>query len=153
MADIAFLLLIFFLVATSIEPDKGIQVLLPEYSENEAPVKIDDDRVLSIKINAWNQLMIEDQFVEISDVTEAVKTHVVEKINIDRQPIISILTDTSATYKIFLSVYDNVKRGYNELRQKLSREMYNRDFEHLDKPRKKTIIRRIPMIISEADYY
>lgn len=152
MADIAFLLLLFFLVATSIEPDKGIQVLLPVYSEEEAPVPLNEDRVLSIKINAANQLMIENRYVVMGDVTKEVKEHVFSELARARQPVISVLTDTSAIYDTYLTVYDQIKKAYNELRQKQSSILFKKDFIYLTKEEKREIVRRIPMIISEADY-
>ena len=58
MADIAFLLLIFFLVTTTIDVDKGILAKLPPWSEINEPIDIPERNVLSVKINTKNELLI-----------------------------------------------------------------------------------------------
>ena len=65
MADIAFLLLIFFLVTTTIDQDKGIIHKLPTWSEEPPPddVRINDRELLEILVNANNQLLVEQDYV------------------------------------------------------------------------------------------
>ncbi len=152
MADIAFLLLLFFLVATTIEPDKGITVLLPKI-DPVPPTPVSDSRVLAIKINALNQVMVETRYTEISQISEEVMEHVTSRLTMGVQPIVSILTDTSAVYNTYVTVYDEVRAGYNAMRDNLSKSLYGKRFVDLHKEHKKIIVQRIPMIVSEADYY
>jgi len=59
MADIAFLLLIFFLVTTTLDIDKGITVKLPPWSEDEPDItKLNKRNVYSVLVNAQNQLLV-----------------------------------------------------------------------------------------------
>ena len=68
MADIAFLLLIFFLVTTTMDVDSGISRKLPEKSEDTPEVTIKEKNVLDITVNRKNQLLVENEFVEVKDI-------------------------------------------------------------------------------------
>ena len=71
MADIAFLLLIFFLVTTTMDVDAGIARKLPEKSENPPEVTIKQKNVLDIVVNRKNQILVEgDQYVEVTDIKQ-----------------------------------------------------------------------------------
>jgi|GEM_PF-4523410 len=73
MADIAFLLLIFFLVTTTIAEDKGVLVKLPPWVEEDQPEQVIKERnVLTVLINAQNQLLVEGEEMDIDDLREAV---------------------------------------------------------------------------------
>ena len=61
MADIAFLLLVFFLVSTTISMDAGIRVKLPEWVDEQKELKIADHNLLNVKLNSLNQLMVENK--------------------------------------------------------------------------------------------
>lgn len=152
MADVAFLLLLFFLVATSIENPKGIQVLLPKF-EPTPPIQLPENSVLTVKINKANQVMVELEYSPIEQVSDRVAKHVLERIEMDEQPIVSLVTDTAAIYNTYIEVYDQIKSAYTTLRNDFSQSMYGKDFQYLGQPERKVVIKKIPMIISEADYY
>lgn len=67
MADIAFLLLIFFLVTTTMEVDQGISVILPQKMENQPPINIKERNVLNVKANKFDQLLVNGEPLEIQD--------------------------------------------------------------------------------------
>jgi len=152
MADVAFLLLLFFLVATTIENPTGIQVLLPRYEETP-PQQINENRVLTVKINKSNQVMVESTFSRIDNISGLVQHHINERLGLSDQPIVSLVTDTAAVYSTYIAVYDEIKAAYTNLRNEAAQAHYKKDFDVLDKSQRKVIIRQIPMIISEADYY
>lgn len=152
MADVAFLLLLFFLVATSIENPKGIQVLLPPY-EPSPPIQLPENRVLTVKINKSNQVMVESKFCRVEEVSELVSEHIMNRLDEKIQPIVSIVTDTSAKYNTYIEVYDEIKSAYTKLRDEAAQALFAKDYVYLEKSKKKIIIDKIPMIISEADYY
>ena len=71
MADIAFLLLIFFLVTTTIETDSGITRLLPPIEENEEDVIIKQKNIFTVLLNNKAQLLVEDELMKIEDLKTA----------------------------------------------------------------------------------
>ena len=122
MADIAFLLLIFFLVTTTIASDKGIAMLLPPLQEDEEPLPQHNRNILNIVVNSQDQLLVENEIIEVSELTEKSKKFVnnfgIEDDLSDspQKAIVSIKTDRGTSYKQYLTVLDEVKRAYNELR-------------------------------------
>jgi len=152
MADIAFLLLIFFLVSTSIENPRGLQVILPPYVPTP-PTQLHEDKVLTVKLNRENLVLLEDEIMLVTDLSQSIKTHVQERLSIGQQPIISFVTDTSALYASYIQVYDEIKSAYSELREQSSQVQYGKSYKYLDRSKRLAINKAIPMIISEADYY
>jgi len=74
MADIAFLLLIFFLVTTTIDIDKGITVKLPPWSNEEVdPTKLNKRNVFSVLVNADDQLLVRGELAEVEELRERTK--------------------------------------------------------------------------------
>ena len=73
MADIAFLLLIFFLVTTTMEVDQGIAIILPQKSENQPPINIKERNVLNVKANKFDQLLVNGEPLDISELYEKTK--------------------------------------------------------------------------------
>lgn len=151
MADIAFLLLLFFLVATSIENPIGIRVVLPKYSE--ATVEIDESRVLTVQINKHNEVSVEHESVLVERISERVSDHIRHRLSLAQQPILSLVTDTSATYDMYIAVYDEIKSAYHNLRDQAALSKYEQEYEQLAKRQRDAINQLIPMIISESDYF
>ena len=67
MADIAFLLLIFFLVTTTIEKDSGINRKLPPIEETEEDVVIKQKNIFTVLLNGKDQLLVEEELMELKD--------------------------------------------------------------------------------------
>ena len=122
MADIAFLLLIFFLVTTTIASDKGISVTLPPKKENQDDVKIKGKNIFNILINSQDKLLVEEEPAQIEDLNIMVKKFVtnrgVDPISSDspQKAIVSLKTDRGTSYKTYIQVYDELKKAYNELK-------------------------------------
>ena len=125
MADIAFLLLIFFLVTTQIATDKGILIRLPPKPDpNEPPpdIKFNQRNIFKILINSQDRLLVEDEpLTDVSLIRPKVKEFV---LNNGRNPdlsdspadaIVSIKADRGTGYEIFISVYDQVEAAYMEM--------------------------------------
>ncbi len=108
MADIAFLLLIFFLVTTTIATDKGLAMRLPPHIPddiNDHPMK--KRNVFNILLNSQDHLLVEE---------ESANT---QKDDLSENPdkaLVSIKTDRGTTYQVYIAVLDEVKRAYHELR-------------------------------------
>jgi len=152
MADIAFLLLLFFLVSTNIKNPKGLQVLLPPYDPTP-PIQMDQEKVVTIKLNKDNLVLLENEIVSIDQIAEEIKSHIELKLSEEQQPIISLVTDTSVVYESYIAVYDQIKSAYSELRNEAANSKFGRPYESLDRETRHIINKAVPMVISEADYY
>lgn len=152
MADIAFLLLIFFLVTTTIEEPEGLQVLLPHYEESPVPNLISEERVLSISLNGKNELLIESEIVTQQDLNIAVVNHINSILERKEQPIISLMTHQNTSYEIYIHAYDQIKRSYTQLRDAYAHQRFQKNFNQLNSSDRKSVVKAIPMIISEAEF-
>jgi len=124
MADIAFLLLIFFLVTTTIANDKGISLLLPPKPDDmeEIDVKIPERNIFAILINSADQLLVEGKPMEDPMlIREMVKEHVMNNgnnPNLSDSPlkaIVSIKADRGTSYSIFITVLDQAQGAYYDM--------------------------------------
>ncbi len=125
MADIAFLLLIFFLVTTTFPNDRGILFTLPPKADpNEPPpdIKIKDKNIFKILVNSADLLLVENEPLEdVSRIKDMVKEFV---LNNGRNPklsdspeaaVVSFKTDRGSSYKIFIEILDQLDAAYNEM--------------------------------------
>jgi len=155
MADIAFLLLIFFLITTTILQDSGILVRLPPWSDEAVPVS--STNVFNIMINANNELLVNGYSAEISELKEQLKTFITnpdQRAGLPESPkqaIVSILNDRGTLYKTYLEVYDEIIATYKELRNEYALQKWGYPFDQLDAEKRIFIRQEIPMIISEAE--
>ena len=115
MADIAFLLLIFFLVTTTIAEEKGVLVKLPEWSPDPISTPRDEDDVLTVLINKENALSIEDDVVALSRVQSLLAEHIRRPGAEPGQRIVSLRHDRGTSYTQYINVYDALKSGYHDL--------------------------------------
>ncbi len=125
MADIAFLLLIFFLVTTTIANDKGLFLLLPPDPDQmeDVDIKIPEKNLFKIQINSADKLLVENEpFTgKISDLKEMIHEFV---MNNGRNPkssdnpqkaIVSLKTDRGTSQKLFIEVVDQIKGAYHDI--------------------------------------
>jgi biopolymer transport protein ExbD len=158
MADIAFLLLIFFLVTTTIDVDKGVLVKLPPWSDEPPPeLKLNTRNVYSVLVNADNQLLVRKQPMDVRDLRDNAKNFILNPRKAEdmaedpRKAIISIKNDRGTNYKTYLEVYNEIKAAYNELREEEAQRKYGKSFEYLTKDKQRDIRSKIPLVISEAE--
>lgn len=137
MADIAFLLLIFFLVTTTIETDSGLNRKLPPIEEIEDPPIIKEKNIFTVVVNKNNQLLVEEELVDISDLrvlaTEFLDNgggegeDACEFCQGARDPkssdnpekaIISLKNDRETSYKVYIAVQNELVAAYNVLRDR-----------------------------------
>lgn len=107
MADIAFLLIVFFLVTTSFSQDKGLGLTLPEYG---AQTRIPSRNISKIWINTAGEIMHDGQLVSLDLLMQRVETMTEANPNI----LMSIKTDPDARYEMFVDVVDAVKQAGND---------------------------------------
>ena len=137
MADIAFLLLIFFLVTTTIETDSGLNRKLPPIDEIEDPPIIKEKNIFTVVVNKNNQLLAEEELIDISDL-RALAVEFLDNgggegeeacdycqgardskssDNPDKA-IISLKNDRETSYKVYIAVQNELVAAYNELRDR-----------------------------------
>jgi biopolymer transport protein ExbD len=161
MADIAFLLLIFFLVTTTIQTDSGLRVLLPPYVEVPPPPEKKNKRnVFAVQINGSNQLLVRGRPVPLSEIKEIktqLKTFIMNRgkdPNASDSPklaVVSLLNDNGTSYEAYVGVYDQLKAAYSELWEESAQRDYGRSYSDLDRKERKAIRAEIPLVISEAE--
>ncbi|MFT6333633.1 MAG: biopolymer transport protein ExbD [Halioglobus sp.] len=158
MADIAFLLLIFFLVTTTIAEDKGVLVRLPPWS-NEPPenLKMNTRNVYSVLVNADDELLVRGQNMRVEDLKEATKLFIrnprkeSDKAEDPTKAIISLKNDRGTKYKTFLTVYNELKAAYTDLRNDESERRFGKLYEYCTRDQRDQIKKVLPVVISEAE--
>jgi biopolymer transport protein ExbD len=104
MADIAFLLLIFFLVTTTIDMDKGLGMVLPAEGEE---IEISKKNILNCLINSTGNVLLGGEGLEIRDLSKVIRQKLVENDKL----IISVKAHKSTSYKDYIAVIDQLKRA------------------------------------------
>lgn len=139
MADIAFLLLIFFLVTTTIEKDSGITRKLPPIEESEEDVIIKQKNIFTVIINKNDQLLVEDENMELKNLRKAAvefldnngdgscsyckgKKDPSSSDNPDKA-IITLANDRETSYASYISVQNELVAAYNQLRNRRALEI------------------------------
>ena len=104
MADIAFLLLIFFLVTTTIDMDKGLGMVLPAEGEE---MEISKKNILNCLINSTGNVLLGGEGLEIRDLSKSIRQKLAENDKL----IISVKAHKSTSYKDYIAVIDQLKRA------------------------------------------
>ncbi len=173
MADIAFLLLIFFLVTTTMETQTGIFRKLPPIEKVKNPPKIQERNLLQILVNKYNTIMLNGQEVKIDQVTKKTREFIENKTrrkdfpeivskNIEgygqaevSKGVVSLQNDRGTTYEVYIAVQDALATAFAEIRNEKAREIYKKSYDQLIKDEeddKVNVIKKIvPMSISEAE--
>lgn len=153
MADIAFLLLIFFLVATVIDVDSGIGMTLPEFVENPETVEVPKDRMAALLINETGDVLLDGEPISLFQITNTLKPRIQSKIDLpkNKKLIVSIKTDRKTTYNTYIQALDQVKEAYFEVRNEYSNSNYGKKFDDLDEVQQSDVKDAIPIIISIAE--
>lgn len=159
MADIAFLLLIFFLVTTTIDVDKGVLVKLPPWSEEEPDItKLKKRNVFSVLVNAQNQLLVRGEIARVEDLKDRAKEFIAnpqrreDLAEAPNKAIISLKNDRGTKYGVYLAVYDQLKAAYNELWDEECQRKFGEPYsDDLPLAIRKEIRSKFPLVISEAE--
>ena len=158
MADIAFLLLIFFLVTTTIDVDKGIAVKLPPYSEEEPDnLRLKKRNVYRVVVNAQNQLLVRGEQMNVGMLRDNAKKFISnngvdpELSESPKRAIISLQNDRGTKYETYITVYNELKAAYNELWDDEAQNKFGFKFDDLDREQQKEITAAVPLVISEAE--
>ena len=171
MADIAFLLLIFFLVTTTMDTNKGLTRKLPPpvIDEPENPPEVRERNVLVVLLNRNDQLMVENQLTQVQDVCEKTKEFFLnprdlkdlpekEQKNIEffgeimvSKGVVSLQNDRGTSYEKYIGVQNELVRAVNEIRNEKARSKWGKNYEDLLKDQQTAIRKIYPLAISEAE--
>ena len=174
-ADIAFMLLIFFLTTTSMNTDKGLARRLPPPPDpamkKQDDLKVKERNLLQVRINKDNQLMVGSEYLEVSQLKAKAKEFIAnpnddanlpEKhvknipllggdVMVTENHIISVTNDVGTSYQAYIDVQNELVAAYNELRNEAAKANFGKNYAECDEDQKKAIRDFIPQKISEAE--
>jgi len=176
-ADISFILLIFFLITTSMDTDMGLARRLPQPPEDEEikqELKIKERNVMEVRINAAGYLWVKDgtgsDWADIRDLRNRAKVFIQNEQNLGTLPekhainidllgqcyltdkhVISVQTDRGTPYNMYFQVQNELVAAYNELRDELAKQKFGRVYAALSDEQKVAIRTYYPQKISEAE--
>lgn len=172
-ADIAFLLLIFFLITTSMDTDRGLARRLPPPPEKDQKVddvKLKERNVLQVFLNMNDQLMCGNEYISVDQLRTKAKEFIANPYNDDSKPekisknipffgtmqvtekhVISLRCDRGSSYKAYIAVQNELVAAYNELREELAQEKFQRAYAALNEEEQGAIRDIYIQKISEAE--
>ena len=174
MADISFLLLIFFLVTTSMDVNQGLARRLPAPIPPDQKVEdtdINKRNLMIVKINSANQLMVQGQLMDVKQLRETAKEFIKnendepnlpklveedfgEPIGVQRYTkdhVISVQNDVDTQYQAYLDVQNELVAAYNELRNECAQKYFHTSYDELSEEQQKQVQKVYPQKISEAE--
>ena len=169
MADIAFLLLIFFLVSTTMDSDFGIARLLPQPDNITDSTLVKKRNLLVVNINFRDNLQVAGEEMPLNKLKDKVKEFVdnpaddenlseKKEITVDyfgsfkvSKGIISLKNDNGTSYDTYVAVQNELTAAINELRDKLSVSHFGRKYDKLSEKEQEAVRKIYPMSISEAE--
>lgn len=172
MADIAFMLLIFFITATSMDVDSGLERVLPQMppenqKDDTPPIK--ERNVFTVLLDANNRLMVKGEIIPIEQLREKTKEFlqnpsdnaILPEKKMTEIPllgeypvtkgIISLRNDQGTQYGMYLSVQNELVAAINEVRDELASAKFNKTYANCSPEQQDAIRQAIPSRISEAE--
>jgi biopolymer transport protein ExbD len=172
MADIAFLLLIFFLMVTTMDVEAGLQRRLPpmpDENQKQDDVQINRRNILVVRINSLDVLLAGGQIMDVSQLKDKAKEFLTNPANIETLPdrkekmiegfgnfavsegVISLQNDRGTSYNAYIQVQNELVKAVNEIRDEFSMKNFGKVYIALDEDRQRIVREAIPQNISEAD--
>ncbi|WP_071145591.1 ExbD/TolR family protein [Bacteroides ihuae] len=172
-ADIAFLLLIFFLITTSMDTDRGLARRLPpppEKDKKQDDVIVKERNVLVVYLNFQDQLMCGKDYINVKQLRQKAKDFIANTYNDESLPekyskdipffgnvmitekhVISLQNDRNSRYQAYIDVQNELVAAYNELRNEKAQEKWQKNYADLNEEQQKAIREIYPQKISEAE--
>ena len=171
MADISFLLLIFYLVSTTMNVDSGISRMLPPLVDQpqEQSNQIKERNMFAVFVDAEDNLMVQRQRVTLDQLCRMTREFIMNPNNEENKPekemkeinligefpvskaVISLRNDRQTSYDMYIKVQNELVRAVNEEREALALSQFGIKWEDLTDDQKKAISEAIPSRISEAE--
>ena len=149
-ADISFMLLIFFLVTTSMDVDKGLSRMLPSPEpQKKAQVEsiVDKSTLMALHVTSDNQLLMNDKPIQVThlqaDVVRFVK-------RLGKRHLISIESDRDADYNLYFQMQNQLMMAYGQLRNEYAEKHFGKPFEALNNEQKEKVRKACPQRITES---
>jgi biopolymer transport protein ExbD len=175
-ADISFILLIFFLVTTSMDTDSGLSRRLPEWNpdEVEQEMKIKERNVMTVQVNKFNEIFVKNgvinRQIEVSELKDIAKEFIANPddnpnlpviepfeiegygtVNTTIKHVISLQTDRTTNYEIYFQVQHELSKAYTELRDAWAKKTFGKKFAECDEDQQAVVKGYYPNKISEAE--
>ena len=172
LADIAFMLLIFFLVTTTMDVDSGLERRLPQWvdpEELENDDQIKERNVFVVLVNKDNRLLVEGEPAQIDNLRDRAKEFMANPYDEEDLPekepqqipyfgetmvtkgVISLRNDVGTRYGTYIAVQNELVAAINELRDELARERFGKPYKELEDDQQDAIRDIYPSRISEAE--
>ena len=171
LADIAFMLLIFFLVTTTMDVDSGLERRLPQWVEeqNDEEIDVKERNVFAVLVNKDNNLLVENEYARIEDLRERAKEFMENPADDESLPekepkeipffgevmvtkgVISLRNDLDTKYGTYIAVQNELVAAINELREDLAQSKWGKSYADLDNDQQNAIRKIFPSRISEAE--
>lgn len=153
MADISFLLLLFFIVSSTIDVDTGIGMTLPEFNPDVDVAPISKERMATLLVNENGQVLLGGKVIAIPQIKANLTERIESKINLpkNKKLIVSIKTDRKTNYNLYIQTLDQVKGAYFEVREIYAKSKYGKKTIDLDEEQMNDVKEAIPIIISIAE--
>lgn len=168
MADIAFLLLIFFLVTTTISGNEGINRKLPQDCPpgTDCSIEIPDRNLFRILVNNQDQIMVNNELMPIDSLKDEIKRFVDnngdtscnyckgnQSPTLSQSPqkaVISLQNGSLTTYGFYIDVQDEITKAYMELRTEYAKNRFNKPISELSETELEQVKKAYPFLLSEA---
>jgi len=174
MADVSFIILIFFLMVTTMGSEFGLIRQLPPWVEQnpkDTGDKINRRNVFIVGINQQNNMFVQDQYKEISDLRAMAKDFfninntgdeypeketkelpLIGTINVNKTAIVSLQNDRGTAYKIYIQAQNELTAAINELRNEFCIQKFGNKYEDCTEEQREVVGKQVyPMAISEAE--
>ena len=171
MADIAFLLLIFYLVSTTMNVDSGLQRMLPPMADPNYTQtnQVNKRNTMLVFVDANDNLMVQMERITLAQLKDKTKEFILnpnndpempekEVINIDLigdyevgKGIVSLQNDRATSYDMYIKVQNELVRAFNEIRDDVSISYFGKNFADLSEEEREAVQEAVPMRISEAE--
>lgn len=155
MSDISFLLLLFFLVTTTIDVDTGIGMVLPEYIEEKDKVEIpiSKDRLVAVLVNENGDVLMDGKQIAIPQIARTLKPRIESKIDLptSKKLVVSVKTDRKTNYNLYIRTLDQINLAYQEVRDEYSTGKYGKKYSELETEIQKDVRDKVYKTISIAE--
>ena len=171
-ADIAFLLLCYFLMVSTMDQQSGLQRRLPPMPTNDQKqedTKVNKRNIIIVKINSSDRLFAGDQLLDVSQLKDKIKEFITNPTDDPNLPerekkviegfgeypvskgIISLQNDRGTSYKAYIAVQNELVKAVNEVRNDFCRQHFGKVFNACNETQQKIAKDAIPQNISEAE--
>ena len=148
-ADISFMLLVFFLVTSSMDTDKGLSRQLPPMDdEPQKEIDISRSNVMQIRLDANDSLWVDDKTIAFADLQRQVESFVASRQT--EQFVVGVQTDRATSYDAYFEMQNTIVAAFHSLREKMAMQQYGHHFSQCTAEERAVIVKRLPLRVSEA---